>query len=66
MTFEESIARLDEIVKQLSDGETTLDKSLSLYAEGAKLIKSCSKQLDKAQLKIEQLSALKEGDSDEL
>ena len=66
MTFEKSVARLDEIIDKLSSGETSLDESLKLYAEGAKLIGSCQKQLDNAQLKIEQLSALKEGIADEL
>lgn len=66
MTFEKSIDRLDEIIDMLSNGDTTLDQSLKLYAEGAKLIASCQKQLDNAQLKIEQLSALKEGIADEL
>lgn len=66
MTFEKSVARLDEIIAMLSNGETTLDQSLKLYAEGAKLISACQKQLDSAQLKIEQLSAIKEGSGDEL
>ena len=66
MTFEKSISRLDEIIELLSSGDTTLDQSLKLYVEGAKLIGSCQKQLDNAQLKIEQLSAVKEGIADEL
>ncbi|MBP0981733.1 MAG: exodeoxyribonuclease VII small subunit [Oscillospiraceae bacterium] len=66
MTFEKSISRLDEIIELLSSGDTTLDQSLKLYAEGAKLIGSCQNQLDNAQLKIEQLSAVKEGIADEL
>lgn len=66
MTFEKSVARLDEIIALLSNGDTTLDRSLKLYAEGAKLISDCQKQLDNAQLKIEQLSEMKEGSEDEL
>ena len=66
MTFEKSVSRLDEIIKLLSDGETSLEDSLKLYSEGAKLIGACQKQLDNARLKIEQLSALKEGIADEL
>lgn len=66
MTFEKSVSRLDEIIDALSNGETTLEQSLKLYAEGAKLISACQKQLDNAQLKIEQLSATKEGSEDEL
>ena len=66
MTFEQSIARLDEILEQLSNGDTTLEASLSLYAEGAALIESCTKQLSEAKLKIERLSLKKEVSEDEL
>lgn len=66
MTFEQALSRLDEITALLSDGNTTLEQSLSLYAEGAALIESCSTQLNDAKVKIETLSFLKEGQSDEL
>ena len=49
MTFEESAGRIEEIVKLLERGETPLDKSLALFEEGAKLIKTCGKMLDEAE-----------------
>ena len=55
MTFEQAISRLDEITEQLSDGNTTLEKSLELYAEGAALASKCQKELEQAKLKIEKL-----------
>lgn len=55
MTFEESMARLDEIVSLLNSGKTTLDESLTLYAEGTKLLSDCKKQLSEARVRIETL-----------
>lgn len=66
MTFEESLLRLDEITQLLSDGSTTLEQSLELYAEGAALIDKCSKELNDAKLKIEKLAFVKEGSGDEI
>ena len=61
MTFEQALTRLDEITALLSNGSTTLEQSLALYAEGAGLIESCSKQLNDAKTKIEKLFPEKEG-----
>jgi len=49
MTFEESANRIEEIVKLLERGDAPLDKSLELFEEGAKLIKTCGKMLDEAE-----------------
>lgn len=64
MNFEQALARLDEITVLLSNGSTTLEQSLALYAEGAALIESCTKQLNDAKTKIETLFPEKEGTSD--
>ena len=55
LTFEESAARVDEIVKLLERGDAPLDESLSLFEEGAKLIKNCGKMLDDAEQKVVRL-----------
>ena len=56
MSFEQAMARLDEIVALLSDGETTLEQSLTLYAEGAALIGQCNQQLGDAKIKLETIA----------
>lgn len=56
MTFEQAVARLDEIVAQLGDGKTTLAQSLELFAEGSRLVNQCTKQLEEAKLTIETLA----------
>ena len=56
-SFEKSINRLNEIVKQLQSGELSLDESLKVFEEGAELIGTCSIILDKAEQKVSKLSA---------
>lgn len=56
LTFEQAMARLEEIVTQLEVGEHPLADSLSLYEEGAKLMKQCTLMLDKAEQKVSKLS----------
>lgn len=63
--FEESLARLEEIVKKLEGGETPLDESLGLFEEGVKLVRSCGSRLDEAERKITVLTANGEGGYDE-
>ncbi len=52
MNFEESIKRLNEIVSILDSGNAELDRSLTLFEEGAELIKNCNKMLDEAEQKV--------------
>ena len=60
-TFESSLARLEEIVRAMESGEIMLDESLSLYEEGIKLIKFCTKALDDAEQKVKILQKGEEG-----
>ena len=55
LTFEQAMARLEEIVAQLEAGDHPLAESLSLYEEGAKLMKQCVTMLDKAEQKTGEL-----------
>ena len=49
LTFEKAMDRLEEIVTLLESGDSPLDKSLSLFEEGVKLVKLCNSQLEKAE-----------------
>lgn len=53
MTFEEAMARLEEIVTLLERGEATLDGMLALYEEGSALMRRCNGLLEKAKRKVE-------------
>ena len=55
LSFEQSMARLDEIVRHLEKGDMPLTDSLALFEEGAALIRSCEKQLDEAEQKVVKL-----------
>ena len=54
-TFEQQIARLEEIVAALEKGDAPLADSLALFEEGTKLIAACSKQLDQAEQQVVKL-----------
>ena len=60
-TFESSLARLEEIVRAMESGDIMLDESLSLYEEGIKLIKFCTKALDDAEQKVKILQKGEDG-----
>ena len=47
-TFEDNIARLEEIVTALEKGDAKLADSLKLFEEGTKLVHDCGALLDKA------------------
>ena len=66
MTFEQSLQRLEEIVKLLEKGDAPLAESLGLFEEGAGLIRSCGKLLDEAEQKVVRLRKGPEGEPEEL
>ena len=42
VSFEQAMDRLEEIVRQLEQGDAPLEEALSLFEEGTRLIKKCS------------------------
>lgn len=61
MSFEQAFAQLEEIVRKLESGSLSLDESLELYERGQALATYCNTQLDKAELKIQQLTSGPDG-----
>lgn len=55
LTFEQSVARLDEIVQRVDAPDTGLEEMIALVEEGLKLIRSSREMLDKAELRITML-----------
>ena len=55
LSFEQSLARLDEIVRHLEKGDLPLNDSLSLFEEGTGLIRRCGEMLDEAEQKVVKL-----------
>jgi exodeoxyribonuclease VII small subunit len=58
--FEEAMERLEEIVRDLEDGDLPLEESLKAFEEGMNLIKFCSEKLEEVERKVTKL--VKEGD----
>ena len=52
-TFESSLEALEQIVRQLEQGELPLEKSLELFEQGIRLSKECQERLGQAERRIE-------------
>lgn len=63
--FEEALARLESIVKELEDESISLEKSINLYEEGIKLSRICTQTLEEAELRIEKVSMQQDDNTSE-
>lgn len=61
LSFEEALARLEEIVGRMEAGEVSLDASLALFEEGVALSRLCATRLDEAEKRIVVLLEAKDG-----
>jgi exodeoxyribonuclease VII small subunit len=61
MEFEQAMKELENIVKILEEGKSSLKESVTLYERGAQLKKHCDDILESAQLRINQISFDKDG-----
>lgn len=50
--FEQTLARLEDIVKKMESGNISLDESIEIYQEGITLSKQCSSMLEEAEGKV--------------
>jgi exodeoxyribonuclease VII small subunit len=55
LTFEMAMKQLEETVRKLESGELPLSESIERYKQAMQLVQFCRKQLDNAELQIEQL-----------
>lgn len=55
LTFEQALARLEQVVRELETGDLALERALALFQEGVMLTRTCSAQLDQAEGRIEKL-----------
>lgn len=51
-TIEETLKDLEELIKKLESGESSLEESFEYYEAGMKLVKSCNDKIDKVEKKI--------------
>ncbi len=54
-TFEASLSDLEKIVRNLEQGDLSLEESLKLFEDGVKLSRECQERLNQAERRIEVL-----------
>jgi len=61
MSFEDALAELERIVRQIEDGRGKLDEAITAYERGVALKRHCETKLKEAQAKIEQITVTDAG-----
>ena len=59
--FEEALAELEKLVRQLEEGKAKLDDAISAYERGAWLKRHCEAKLREAKAKIERIEVGADG-----
>ncbi|GEO82336.1 exodeoxyribonuclease VII small subunit [Pararhodospirillum oryzae] len=61
LTFEQALAELETIVRELEQGSVDLDKAVSAYERGVALRRACETRLAEARMTVERIAAEPEG-----
>ncbi len=61
MTFEESLARLEAIVRELESQNLPLERALTLFQEGVERLRDASSELGRADASVKRLVEGPEG-----
>jgi exodeoxyribonuclease VII small subunit len=61
LSFEDALAELEKIVRQIEDGRGKLDEAISSYERGVALKRHCESKLKDAQAKIQQITMTEDG-----
>lgn len=61
ISFENALAELEKIVRQLESGSTDLNSSIESYERGMALKKHCEARLKEAQARIEKITVSSDG-----
>lgn len=56
LSFEAAMKQLEDVVKALESGNVELEKSISLYEEGARLKAHCERKLKEAEEKVAKIT----------
>ena len=59
--FEDSMRRLEQIVRAMENGDAALDESLKLFKEGTDLVAHCNKLLEEAEMQVKLISTNSDG-----
>ena len=55
LTYEQAVARVEEIIKRLDSGEAGLRETLDLVKEGRELVEYCASELDAVSQGLQEL-----------
>lgn len=55
LNFEEAMAELEQVVRQLEEGRVPLDQAIAAYERGSVLKARCDELLKTARLKVEEI-----------
>ena len=61
LSFEDALKELENIVRGLESGETSLDHSIQAYERGAALRKHCEAKLSEAKARVEKITLGSDG-----
>jgi exodeoxyribonuclease VII small subunit len=61
LSFEEALAELEAIVRELESGEAKLDDAIRAYERGAALKRHCEAKLKEAEAKVERIQLTADG-----
>ena len=61
LSFEDALAELERIVRQLEEGRGRLDDSIASYERGTALKRHCEAKLREAQAKIDRITVAADG-----
>ncbi|MFH1708147.1 MAG: exodeoxyribonuclease VII small subunit [Planctomycetota bacterium] len=68
LSYEDALAKIQEIAARLESGDMPLEESIKSYEQALKLIKTCYEALNKAEKKLQELSGslddIKVGDTE--
>lgn len=56
MSFEAALKELEGIVRELEQGQTSLDHAIDAYERGAQLKAHCEKKLAEARMRVEKIT----------
>jgi exodeoxyribonuclease VII small subunit len=56
LSFEEASSELEALVASLENEQKPLEEAMTMFERGQALIKRCAELLDKAELKVKQLT----------
>ena len=61
LSFEDALAELERIVRQLEEGRAKLDDAIASYERGTLLRRHCEAKLREAQAKVERIMVTADG-----